>query len=107
MNIKQAPCMARIVAPGHRYSGWIVQVTKAAPPGQFDLPDGYPSFGEHGPGSWVCESLMHSPFECPLKNGRLRVTRFAVIGDEWLRPLPGIGTPEQIANAKPVELEPA
>lgn len=87
MNIKQSPCMARIVAPGHPLSGWIVQVLRDAPLGVFDLPDGYPSAGEHGSSSWVCESLMHSPFECPLKNGRIRATRFAVIGDESLRPL--------------------
>ena len=87
MNIKQAPCMARIVAPGNRYNQWLVQVMREAPQGTLVLPDGYPALSDAGHPSWVCESFMHSPFNCPLMDGRRRLTRFAVIDDANLRPI--------------------
>jgi hypothetical protein len=87
MNIKQAPCMARIVAPGHRYHQWLVQAVGKAPLGQFPLPDGHPAINRDNHQSWVCESFMHSPFDCPLDDGRRRLTRFAVIDDANLRPI--------------------
>jgi len=105
MNIKQAPCMARIVAPGNHMSGWLVQVLYAAPNGLFCLPDGYPS-ATYGPWHWVCESLMHSSFRARLFKGGFRETRFAVIRDAYLRPLPGIESPEQMENNIPAEMEP-
>jgi len=87
MNIKQAPCMARIVAPGNRYNQWLVQVMREAPHGRFTLPDGQQAIHEDGRPSWVCESLMHSPFDCPLDDGRRRLNRFAVVDDASLQPI--------------------
>jgi len=110
MNIKQAPCMARIVAPGNRYNQWIVRVLHAAPRGKFDLPDGYPGFSYGSHSSWVCESLMHSPFDCPLIGGGSRLNRFAVIDDANLHPIsdnPGnedfvVESRKTLPRAKPV-----
>lgn len=48
---------------------------------------------------------MHSPFETYLANGIARLTRFAVIGDNNLRPLPGVDLPEQTETSTPNELE--
>lgn len=106
MNIKQAPCMARIVAPGHPESGWIVSVLSAAPVGRFVLPDGYPAYPATDHPAWVCESLMHSDFNAATsKSGRnRRATRYAVISDLYLRPLPGIEVPQATETAAPKEL---
>lgn len=104
MNIKSAPCMARIVAPGHPVNGWIVQVLHRAPIGEYQLPDGFLAMGEKEGVYWVCESLMHSPFSAPiLYKGRWsnRRTRYSSIDDPHLRPLPGIEDPEQIDERLP------
>lgn len=109
MNIKQAPCLARIVAPGSQYSGWIVSVLSATPVGEFLLPDGQLSFSSTGKPSWTCESLMHSMFnvELDFPKGKRRLARYAVIGDSYLRPLPGIDDTETTETSKPKELEAA
>ena len=104
MNIKSAPCLARIVAPGYPENGWIVQVLHAAPSGVFSLPNGCTTTDDHRLDHWVCESLMHSNFTVKtIMAGiaRPRQTRFAVIQDHYLRPLPGIEDPEQIDERMP------
>ena len=104
MNIKSAPCLARIVAPGNYMNGWIVQVLYKAPAGQYVLPDGFPARGEGALVCWVCESLMHSPFSAPvINNGKRskRETRYSAIDDPHLLPLPGVDDPEQIDERMP------
>lgn len=104
MNITSAPCLARIVAPGNHMNGWIVQVLRRAPIGDYRLPDGFMARGESDAAYWVCESLMHSPFSAPVfYRGKWskRQTRYSAIGDPHLRPLPGIEGPEQIDERIP------
>lgn len=103
-NIKAAPCLARIVAPGNHANGWIVQVLNRAPIGEYRLPDGFMAMGESDAVYWVCESLMHSPFNAPiLYRGKWskRQTRYSAIDDPHLRPLPGIEDPTQVDERIP------
>lgn len=102
MNIKSAPCLARIVAPGREMNGWIVSVMYWHPGGGGQLPDGF-HIHPATPGAWICESLMHSPFVAPVgtKLQSTRKARYAAIKDAFLRPLPGIEDPEQIDERMP------
>ncbi len=95
-NIKSAHCLARIVAPGESENSWIVQVLRRANPRGDTLPDGKPTLVSGN--SWICESLMASPFR---SLGGFPPNRYASIGDRYLRPLPGIEDPTQVDERIP------
>lgn len=106
MNIKQAPCLARIVAPtpDHEVNGWIVSVEYRSPVGNHTLPDGMLA-STNTPIGWVCKSLMHSKFPAA-RRGKIVRCRYIVISDDYIRPLPGIDAPEEITEREPIK-EPA
>jgi len=106
-NIKSAPCLARIVAPGNIHNGWIVSVMHAEPAGEYKLPDQQLAFNRGLEQCWICRSLMHSDFLAPIKvdttgsKWKTRKTRYAAIEDRCLRPLPGIEDPTQVDERIP------
>ena len=98
--------LARIVHPS--MDGHLVTVLHAAPAHDFRLPDGQMHDGT-APGTWVCESLG-SPFPATVMwRGNLisRPARFAVIGDQWLRPIrdPGDDAVDQFARTRVTTLD--
>lgn len=69
--------------------------------GEHTLPDGYPGYA--GGGGWVCEKAC-GEFKAPTYRWH-RTTRFAVIRDEFLRPIrPSEGDDETLTWAgKPAD----
>lgn len=88
MNIKSAPCLARIVDPGSPYNQWIVRVIERAQPGLVQPPDGQVVIKLCRCPGWICESLQ-SPFVYRGLFFGDTLRPFDVIHDEDLRPLPG------------------
>lgn len=78
-----------VIVYGTRYPGWLVRVLFAEPNGKYSLPDGYPGNARSStsPAAWICECLMASHFNAPLKDGTRRTTRYGAIQDFALRPL--------------------
>lgn len=95
-NIKSVPCLARIVAPGYPENQWVVSVIRRGQPAFDVLPGG--RITECLPDSWICESLMASPFR---SIGNKRTNRYASVEDRYLRPLPGIEDPTQVDERIP------
>ena len=104
MNIKNAPCMARIVAPGSSYNSWLVNVLNLSPAVMFYLPDGHLSHPSAASNAWVCESLMFSDFKVKLDNGLRRRTRYVVIDDHFLRELPGLDVVDEVTTHDELEV---
>ncbi len=99
MNIKHAPCLARIVAHGDPDHGKFVEVLRRTPEGDHVHPDGILSEGAFkGECLWLCKSLMHSGLAVPGFYGRVC---YADIADELLRPLPGLDEPEHTTEDVP------
>lgn len=96
MNIKHAPCLARIVANGDMHDNWIVRVIEYINPDElYSDPDGQRRIHDFPSGGWNCESLMHSMFD--------GTDRYAVINDMALRPLPGDELPESSDTTRELE----
>jgi hypothetical protein len=87
-----------------------VQVTclYLAPAEDFELPDGFPAFRTTGVASWVIEFATPRPVLCRIAGVLTeRMTKYAVCGDKWLRPIvppPGAeDTPTTADKPQPVE----
>lgn len=89
MNIKHAPCLARVIGPKSPWHQWIVKVHYPSKRGWVTNPDGeLVRDTKSKKGDWLVESLMASPFKV---DGVTR--RFCVCPDAHLRPLPGLDEP--------------
>lgn len=69
------------------FAGRLVEVLYAAPPFDFELPDGHANCG-CPPNCWVLR-ILGSPFEIQVENTHTRLAMYGAGSDTYLRPLRG------------------